>query len=90
MFKKTRIKEIVNYAELSKSGAIGYQRELKTWDITVYTEEYSVGVLYKCTSFYIMQYFLVLRTLDDGEQYINLDTILSFSVNEIKEGAKND
>lgn len=90
MFKKTRTKEIVNYAELSKSGAIGYQREPKTLDITVYTEEYSVGVLYKCYSFYIGEYFLGLRTLDDGEQYINLDTILSFSVNESKEGVEND
>ena len=88
---RTRIKKIVNYAEFSKSGAIGYQREPKTWDITVYS---ALGVQrnirYKCTSFYIMQYFLVLRTLDKGEQYIKLDTILSFSVNEIKEGVEND
>lgn len=35
MFKKTRTKEIVNYAKLSKSGAIGYKREPKMLDITV-------------------------------------------------------
>lgn len=79
MFKETRIKEIVK---------MGYQREPKMWDILVDTRAYSVG--YKCTSFYLLNHFLVLRTLDDGEQYINIDTILSFTVTEIKEGAKND
>ena len=80
MFKKTRVEEIVN---------IGYQREPKTWAITVYTEEHSVGVLYKCTSFYLMKYFLVLRTLDSGERHISLNTIWSFTVKEIKEEAND-
>lgn len=77
MFKKT-----IKYSD--------YKRESKTFDITVYSVCVQRNIRYKCTSFYLMNYFLVLRTLDDGEQYINLDTILSFSVNEIKEGAEND
>lgn len=91
MFKKTRTKEIVNYAKLSKSGAIGYKREPKTLDITVYSA-FGVqrNIRYKCTSFYLTNQFLILCTLDNGELYIKLDTILSFSINEIKEGVEND
>ena len=73
----------------AKARNIWYHNDSKKYMIFVYTDAYSIGEEYQCSSFDINKCYLILRLLDDRDYYINIDAVHSFTVREIKEEAND-